>query len=115
VGIDRTDWLEADQLNEQGRLRADAGDWDGALSWYRQAADRVSAFEPAWFNMALVYKQRRQWDQAMDCNERAAALGGAQGDPAWWNLGIAATAFAALGCREERLAAVRHPGPRWYR
>jgi hypothetical protein len=29
----------------------------------------------------------------MDCNERAAALGGAEGDPAWWNLGIAATAL----------------------
>jgi hypothetical protein len=43
--------------------------------------------------MALVHKRRRQWDQAMDCNERAAALGGAEGDPAWWNLGIAATAL----------------------
>jgi tetratricopeptide (TPR) repeat protein len=93
VGFDRADWLEADRLNEQGRVCADAGDWDVALSLYRQAADRVPAFEPVWFNMALVYKRRRQWAQAMECNERAAALGGAEGDPAWWNLGIAATAL----------------------
>ena len=93
MGIDRTDWLAADRLNEQGRVCDDAGDLDAALSWYRQAADQVPAFEPAWFNMALVYKRWRQWDQAMDCNERAAALGGAEGDPAWWNLGIAATAL----------------------
>ena len=79
VGIDRTDWLEADRLNEQGRVRADAGDWDAALSLYRQAVSGVPAFEPAWFNMALVYKRRRQWAEAMDCNERAAALGGAEG------------------------------------
>jgi hypothetical protein len=93
VGIFRAGWLEADRLNEQGRTCADAGDWDAALSLYRQAVDRAPAFEPAWFNLGLIHKRRRQWDQAMDCNERAAALGGGEGDPAWWNLGIAATAL----------------------
>lgn len=93
MGIRRMNWLKADQLNEQGRACADAGDWDTALTFYRQAADLVPAFEPAWFNMGLVHKRRRQWDQAMDCNERAAALGGGEGDPVWWNLGIAATAL----------------------
>jgi tetratricopeptide (TPR) repeat protein len=65
VGIDQTDWRDADRLNEQGRVRADAADWDAALSLYRQAVDRVPAYEPAWFNMALVHKQRgsgfRRW------------------------------------------------------
>lgn len=93
MGIDRANWLEADGLNEQGRLQADAGDWDAALSFYRRAAELVPEFEPAWFNMGLVHKWRRQWDQAMDCNRRAAALGAGEGDPAWWNLGIAATAL----------------------
>lgn len=88
-----TGWREAERLNGQGRVSAEAGDWDAALSLYQQAASRAPAFEPAWFNMALVHKRRRQWDQAIDCNERAAALDGAQGDPAWWNLGIAATAL----------------------
>jgi hypothetical protein len=93
VSTSRADWLDADRLNEQGRVHADAGEWDAALSLYRQAVGRAPAFEPAWFNMGLVYKWRRQWDQALDCNERAAALAGAEGDPAWWNLGIAATAL----------------------
>jgi hypothetical protein len=93
VVADPADWREAARLNEQGRVCADAGDWDRALSLYRQAAGRVPGFEPAWFNMGLVYKRRRQWDQAMACNERAAALGAGEGDPAWWNLGIAATAL----------------------
>ena len=93
MGIGWADWRKANRLNNQGRACADEGDWDAALSWYRQATDQVPAFEPAWFNMALVYKRRRQWDQAVDCNERAAALDGAEGDPAWWNLGIAATAL----------------------
>jgi hypothetical protein len=59
----------------------------------QQAAERMPAFGPAWFNMGLVYKRRRQWDKAMDCNRRAAALGAGEGDPAWWNVGIAATAM----------------------
>src|SRR6266446_1566999 len=41
----------------------------------------------------LVHKRRRHWTDAMDCNQRAASLGGEQGDAAWWNLGIAATAL----------------------
>jgi hypothetical protein len=89
----RAGWAEADRLNDQGREQADAGAWDEALSCYRQAADLVPEFEPAWFNMGLIFKRRRQWNQAMDCNARAAALGGAEGDPALWNLGIAATAL----------------------
>jgi hypothetical protein len=47
VETDRTDWLEADRLNEQGRACADAGDWETALSWYRQAVNRVPAYESA--------------------------------------------------------------------
>jgi len=93
VGADRADWLEADRLNEQGSEHAGVGDWDAALSLYRQAADLVPAHAPAWFNMGLIYKRRLQWDQVMGCNEHAAALGAAEGNPAWWNLGIAATAL----------------------
>jgi tetratricopeptide (TPR) repeat protein len=93
VGTNRAGWLIANRLNEQGRTCADAGDWDAALSLYRQAVERAPAFEPAWFNMGLVHKRLRQWDQAMECSERATALGGGEGDPAWWNLGIAATAL----------------------
>src|SRR5262249_10957349 len=92
VGADRADWLEADRLNEQGSEHAGVGDWDAALSLYRQAAGLVPAHAPAWFNMGLIYKRRLQWDQVMGCHEHAAALGAAEGNPAWWNPGIAATA-----------------------
>lgn len=95
------DTAEASRLNEQGRTRADVGDWDAALSLYRQAVQRAPEFEPAWFNMGLLHKQRGQWVEAADCNQRAAALGGGEGDPAWWNLGIAATAL-------RRWAVARH-------
>jgi hypothetical protein len=91
--IDRASFQVAMELNEQGRACADAGDLDDALSWYRQAIEAAPGYEPAWFNMGLVFKQRRRWEQALECNERAAALDGGEGDPAWWNLGIAATAL----------------------
>lgn len=93
VTITRAAWDDANNLNEQGRALADAGELDAAVARYRQAVELVPVYEPAWFNMGLVHKWRRQWREAMECNQRAASLGGEQGDPAWWNLGIAATAL----------------------
>jgi len=97
MAIDRAAFQAAMELNDRGRACAQAGDLDGALSWYRQATQEAPGYEPAWFNMGLVFKQRRQWEQALECNERAAALDGQDGDPAWWNLGIAATALRRWG------------------
>jgi tetratricopeptide (TPR) repeat protein len=94
VGPDLRAWHKASKFNERGRACADAGDWDDALSFYRQAVGVAPAFEPAWFNMGLIYKWRREWAGALACCERAASLGeGGDGEPAWWNLGIAATAL----------------------
>ena len=48
----------------------------------------------AWFDLGLIYKWERRWEEALDCNQRAAELVGPRKDePAWWNLGIAATAL----------------------
>lgn len=91
------DQFEASRLNDQGREAVDAGDHDTALSLYQQAVELAPEYGPAWFNMGLVYKWRRQWPRALDCNRRAAALDGQEGDPAWWNLGIAATALRQWG------------------
>jgi tetratricopeptide (TPR) repeat protein len=85
---------EAMRLNDLGMARADAGDLDGALGFYRQAIDVIPAYSPVLYNMGLIYKRRRQWAECLDFNERAARrLRTDEGDPAWWNLGIAATAL----------------------
>jgi len=45
------------------------------------------------FDLALVHKFRRDWPAAVTTGVQAAELAPAgQGEPAWWNLGIAATA-----------------------
>jgi hypothetical protein len=94
VGANRRAWHEANESNERGRACADAGDWDDALPHYRHAIGLEPAFEPAWFNMGLIYKWRHEWTEALACNERAASLSeGGEGEPAWWNLAIAATAL----------------------
>lgn len=93
MGRDQPAWHEANDVNERGRTCADAGDWDDALALYRQAVGVAPGFEPAWFNMGLTHKWRREWADALACNQRAASIGGSEGGPAWWNLGIAATAL----------------------
>ena len=48
----------------------------------------------AWFDLALLHKWSGSWDDAFQCSLRAAELIGEQAEePAWWNLGIAATAL----------------------
>jgi hypothetical protein len=85
---------EASQLNERGRELQDEGDLENAAAYYQAAIECLPTFEPAWFNLGLVHKTRRDWRASLECNRRAAALGGgAQEDPAWWNMGIAATAL----------------------
>lgn len=46
----------------------------------------------AWFNLGLVYKRLRRWEDTRRCNLRAAELD-PKNDGALWNLGIAATAL----------------------
>lgn len=94
MGHDQRALQAASKFNERGQACADAGDWDDALSFYRQAVGLVPVFEPAWFNMGLVHKWRREWADALACCEQAASLCDQdEGEPAWWNLGIAATAM----------------------
>lgn len=47
-----------------------------------------------WFDLALAHKFRRDWPAARDAGLAAAERGvEPEGDPTWWNLGIAATAL----------------------
>jgi len=85
---------QASQRNEQGRVLMDAGDFDGAIQAFKEAIELHPELEWAWFNLGLVHKFRRNWEEAARCNRAAARLIRSDKDePAWWNLGIAATAL----------------------
>lgn len=91
---DRAILDEAAALDQRGRQLADEGDLDNAAAFYQRSIECLATYEPAWFNLGLVHKVRRQWRASLECNLRAAELGaGEEGDPAWWNAGIAATAL----------------------
>jgi hypothetical protein len=86
--------LQAELVNERGRILMNSGDLEAAESAYRCAVEVDPGFGAAWFNLGLVYKRRRNWEACLQCNERAAELAAsALNEPAWWNLGIAATAL----------------------
>ena len=46
-----------------------------------------------WFNLGLIYKMQLRWQESAACNQRSIDLGTDDQDPAFWNLGIAATAL----------------------
>lgn len=50
-----------------------------------------------WYNLGLIYKFARAWEESALCNLRAAILIGDDGDAEFWNLGIAATALSNWG------------------
>ncbi|SDL09172.1 tetratricopeptide repeat protein [Streptomyces indicus] len=86
---------------EAGRLVAQAqGAWDRE-EWLRAAElyERVLAHYPDeepsaawWYDAALAHKFLRNWAKAYELGREAAARAPrGQGDPAYWNLGIAAT------------------------
>jgi hypothetical protein len=69
-------------------------DHDAAADRCREALEVDPECDIAWFNLALIHKWRAEWEPAFDCNLRAAELlGERREEPAWWNLGIAATAL----------------------
>jgi hypothetical protein len=78
----------------------DAERWDEAAPELARAVEAARVVGVAredlatWvFDLALIHKFRRDWPAAVTTGLQAADLAPAdQGEPAWWNLGIAATA-----------------------
>ena len=73
----------------------EAEDWDRAADLLEQAAAADpdgSGSAALWFDAALGHKFRRDWPEAYRLGREAAARAAReQEDPAFWNLGIAAT------------------------
>ncbi len=81
----------------EARRAWDAGDYPAAAACYEQLARaypdhrRVPAW---WFNAALAHKFLRDWPKAYELGREAAArVRRGKEEPAYWNLGIAATAL----------------------
>jgi tetratricopeptide (TPR) repeat protein len=79
--------------NEQGRKFLDAGAWEKAEASFRKAIDISPNSSVTWYNLGLVYKNQKKWNESLDCNQRATLLN-PKDEAALWNLGIAATALS---------------------
>ncbi len=82
-------------LVQQARAAWDAHDWEESAARYEQLAARAPddpRVEAWWYDAALAQKFLRNWPQAYRLGIHAAAHATrGQQDPAFWNLGIAAT------------------------
>ncbi len=82
---------EASALNERGCSLMRAGRVEAAEESLRRSVELAPMLAPFWFDLGLLYKRMRRWDDSLRSNRRAAELDPAD-QPAWWNMGIAATA-----------------------
>lgn len=83
------------ELFEQARAAWDAERWQTAADRYEELLGRLPDHPRSaewWYDAALAHKFLRNWDKAYTLGREAAARSPrGEGDPAFWNLGIAAT------------------------
>ena len=84
----------AQELFERGASLLET-DLDSARRCYERAVELEPGFSGAWFDLGLTHKWRREWIDTLACNRRAIDVQEEpeEGDPAFWNAGIAATAL----------------------
>lgn len=86
---------EARGLIEQAYAAWDAEEWQRAADLYEQVLAHFPDEKQSaawWYDAALGHKFLRHWDKAFELGVQAAARAPrGEGDPAFWNLGIAAT------------------------
>src|SRR2546426_5871860 len=63
-----------------------------AVKYYQKAIKLWAAWPVPWYNLGLLRKEQRNWQESLRCNQKAVELDPSERD-AWWNLGIAATAL----------------------
>jgi tetratricopeptide (TPR) repeat protein len=83
------------KLLQRGEEAAEAQDWPVVAACYEQflgAFPDTPISAELWFDAALANKFLRNWPKAYELGRQAALRAGEpEGNPAWWNLGIAAT------------------------
>jgi hypothetical protein len=84
--------LLAERLNAAGMSLEAKGRFGPARLAFRSSSFLAPAWPAPVFNLGLLAKRDRRWDEARALNRRAAELD-PNSPPAWWNLGIAATAL----------------------
>ncbi|MET7731441.1 tetratricopeptide repeat protein [Streptomyces sp. NPDC005402] len=86
---------EARELIEQARAAWDAEEWLRAAELYERVLAHFPDLEASavwWYDAALAHKFLRNWAKAYELGREAAARSPrGEGDPAYWNLGVAAT------------------------
>jgi hypothetical protein len=86
---------EAKALLKQARSAWEAEQWQLSADRYEEVLRHFPDEKPSaiwWFDAALAHKFLRNWDKAFELGREAAArVPRGEGDPAFWNLGIAAT------------------------
>jgi hypothetical protein len=73
------------KLQERGQIAE-------AVKYYQKATKLWPAWSVPWYNLGLLRKEQRNWQESLRCNQKAVALDPSERE-AWWNLGIAATAL----------------------
>lgn len=85
--------MNAEELNDRGNEHMERGRYDEAEAAFRKAIALEPGYATPWYNLGLLYKRQRQWQQSLEANEKATRLDPTN-KPAFWNLGIAATALS---------------------
>jgi tetratricopeptide (TPR) repeat protein len=67
-----------------------SGDDDEAIRIYERILKHVPTNDEAHYNLGLVYKHQQNWEKSFFHNQESARLDPTF-EPAWWNLGTAAT------------------------
>ncbi|MFD8303935.1 tetratricopeptide repeat protein [Streptomyces sp. NPDC059690] len=86
---------EARRLIDEAREAWEAEEWLRAADLYERVLEHFPDEGPSpvwWYDAALAHKFLRNWEKAYELGREAAARAPrGEGDPAYWNLGIAAT------------------------
>lgn len=83
---------KAEALHARALALQAKGELGAAAELYEAAAVTDRRWDVPLYNLGLLYKQQRNWKLSLKYNQRATELEPTN-QPAWWNLGIAATAL----------------------